>query len=110
VCIHRCAAQGYEFLAAQRGERRTTQALQLDTAEQAAEQYYFELRARNLGKPGVDRRATDFSPVTQKSKQLLKSATGRCKGPTSGAEENAVAPPRMRPSVCYNSIKRAEPD
>jgi hypothetical protein len=38
------------------GEQRTTQVLQLDTAEQ----YYFELLSQ-LGEPGVDRPAVNFS-------------------------------------------------
>jgi hypothetical protein len=81
------ARERTNFEQADNGKQLPTQVLQLDTAEQSAEQFQaliISSCSRNLGKPRVDRqamnfsrenlwadrRAVNFSPVAQKSRQF----------------------------------------
>jgi len=58
---------GHDISRRASGQRRTTQALQLDTAEQTAEQYYFELLSQ-LGKTWGRPTGHDISRLSLKNR------------------------------------------
>jgi hypothetical protein len=80
----------------------TTQVPQLDTAEQTAEQYYFELLSQ-LGETRGRPTGHEFLACRSKIAAVLKIRNCSMQGTNQRRRRGCGAPPQMRSSICYNS-------